>query len=266
MSIVTPYIEEIDSWADFSNSVFCDYSPTLILENETPIKEVIARQPLIAQWWKTKPYQSIRRIDTNIALALLQGIVDINPNDLEHLGILIEALSSDTQRPPTRPVSKGANKPPPAQSAKIKPKALVKKKRWMSHRSMRLSWVQFEELVAEVFSHIHTNSTVKLTASRADQGVDVFITDDKAGTVQIVQCKRFRPDSRVSSVDMQKFAGAMKKFKAKKGYFVTSSSFNRYALEYIEGMDDIELIDNKKLVRMINDDDLIPSREEFQRA
>ncbi|MFN2141035.1 MAG: restriction endonuclease [Candidatus Promineifilaceae bacterium] len=105
---------------------------------------------------------------------------------------------------------------------------------------------------------------VELTPVRGDLGVDVFITDEKTGQVQIVQCKRFRRDIKVSSVDMQKFAGAMKKFKATKGYFVTSSSFNPFALPFVEGMDDIELIDGKRLVKMINDTASFPSPDEFQ--
>ena len=129
---------------------------------------------------------------------------------------------------------------------------------------MHLSWVEFEVLIAELFSHIHAESTVELTAVRADHGVDVIITDNNTRNVQIVQCKRYRRDNKVSSVDMQKFAGAMKKFKATRGYFVTSSSFNTYALDFVDGMDDIELIEGKQLVRMINNDDRMPSRKVFQ--
>jgi restriction endonuclease Mrr len=118
--------------------------------------------------------------------------------------------------------------------------------------------------VGPLFSILNDQMLVELRAVRGDLGVDVFITDEKTGQVQIVQCKRFRRDIKVSSVDMQKFAGAMKKFKATKGYFVTSSSFNPFALHFVEGMDDIELIDGKRLVKMINDTASFPSPDEFQ--
>lgn len=258
-----PYVEEIDSWADFSNPVFCDFSPALILDNEVPIKDVIAREPIIAEWWKTKSYQGIRRIDEDVALVLLQGIVENNPNDLEALDTLINYLSTVTTGTPPQPAATTA--PTPVSPTKAQPKAQAKKKKWTSRDFMRLSWLEFEVLVAELFSHMHKNATVELTAATADHGVDVIITDNKTRDAQIVQCKRFRPDNKVSSVDMQKFAGAMKKFNATRGYFVTSSSFNPYALKFVDGMDDIELIEGKKLVRMINKDDKIPSRDEFRR-
>ena len=128
---------------------------------------------------------------------------------------------------------------------------------------MQLPWRQFEQLIAELFSHTNKNATVELGPGRADQGVDVFITDNTTGEVQIVQCKRFR-NNKVSSVDIQKFAGSMLKFQTTKAYFVTTSSFNTYALDFAHDIPNLELIEYKQLLKMLNADHLILSRTEFQ--
>jgi HJR/Mrr/RecB family endonuclease len=257
-----PYVNESGRPADISNPVFCDYAPAWILAKELPIKEVIARQPKIAQWWKTKPYQTIRRIDPEIALILLQEIANNHPEDREAVASLIEYLSAIMNvqgvndlalaEPESAPVPQLQQRTPPT------------KKNWSLQNVMALKWQEFEILVGELFVTLNDKMLVELTPPRGDLGVDVLITDEKSGQVQIVQCKRFRRDVKVSSVDMQKFAGAMKKFKATKGYFVTSSSFNPFALHFVEGMDDIELIDGKRLVKMINDTASFPSPDEFQ--
>jgi hypothetical protein len=252
-----PYVKEMGRWADFSNPVFCDYAPARILKEAVPIKETFARQPKLAKWWKSRPYQSIRRIEPDIAIALLQGIVRGSPADGDFLDPLIQGLIEGDSD--TKPTAQSA-----APAASSKTNAPTKKKNWTYSDLMSLTWEQFEALTADLFSHRHQNAVVRLTAGRADQGVDVFITDPKTQEVEIVQCKRYRRKSKVSSIDMQKFAGAMKKFKARRGYFVTSSSFNAFALTYVEDMDDIELIEGKSLLALINADPLIPPRAEFQ--
>lgn len=259
-----PYIVEIDSWADFSNAVFCDFAPVWVLENKLPIKEAIARQPLIGQWWKTKPYQGIRRIDPAIAQSLLQEIAVANPGLRKKMELLAADLTAVSAVPPPQSTTVVAGTSTP--TAHPKPAVTSKKKKWTMRDLMRLSWQEFETLVCELYSHIYEDAHVETTPPRADFGVDVKINDRNTGQLQIVQCKRYRRDNKVSSVDMQKFGGAMKKFKATRGYFVTSSSFNRFAREYVNGMDDIELVEGKQLLKMINNDDSILSIEEFRRT
>jgi hypothetical protein len=254
-----PYYIELDYPTDFSNLVFCDYYPVIFLKKEVPIKDLIAAQPLIARWWKTKPYQSIRRIDPTVALALLQGIAVRNLENKYDLAPFINMLSQPVADTPTKP--KKAKATPPTPKAKTTPPP--KRKNWTKRDLLQLPWRQFEELIAELFSHIHNNATVKLSPGRADQGVDVFITNNKTGKVQIIQCKRFRTN-KVTSPDMQKFAGAMIKFKATKAYFITTSSFNHHAIDFAHDIDNLELIEYKQLLKMINNDGRIPSCQEFQ--
>jgi len=54
----------------------------------------------------------------------------------------------------------------------------------------------------------------------------------------------------------------MAKFQAKKGYFITTSTFNRYAIGFAEGMN-VELIDGQQLIHMIADIRGFPSPAEF---
>jgi hypothetical protein len=220
--------------------------------------------PLLAAWWKSKPYRSIRAVDPAIALALLKGISTKNPKDKNILAPLVEKISLQVESLHEEPLTVQHTPITRSPTPHAEPKPRPKKKNWTKRDFMRLTWQQFEELTAELFSHIYENATVDLSPGRADQGVDVFITDNKTNEFYIVQCKRYRPGVKVSSVDMQKFSGSMHKFKPTKGYFVTSSSFNSYALSFVDGIDDIELIEANKLLEMINNDDHIPSCQEFQ--
>jgi len=259
-----PYIDERGKAADISNPIFCDFAPVLILQKEVHIKELTAANPLLATWWKSKPYRSIRMIDPAVALALLEGISTNNPKVNKALAPLVEEISRQVESPPEEPLAVQHTPIASASAPRAKPTTQLKKKNWTKRDFMRLTWQQFEELTAELFSHIYNNATVALTPNRADQGVDVLITDNKHNEIHIVQCKRYRPDIKVSSLDMQKFAGAMQKFKPTKAYFVTSSSFNPYALNFADGIDGLELIESKQLLKMINNDGRMPSCQEFQ--
>lgn len=116
--------------------------------------------------------------------------------------------------------------------------------------------------MGELFKHRNRSSKVEVTPPRVDYGVDVIISNKSAPKIVVVQCKRYRPKVKVSSPDMQKFVGAMAKFKADKGYFITTSGFNRYAVDFAEGLN-VELIDGKKLVEMITTTKDFPSPSEF---
>ena len=96
------------------------------------------------------------------------------------------------------------------------------KNQWDIQDLLTLSWGQFELLVSEIFKRKNRNSKVELTPQTVDYGADEIITTGLMSKKEIVQCKRYRPEVRVSSPDMARFVGAMVKFKAKKGYFITT--------------------------------------------
>lgn len=82
-----------------------------------------------------------------------------------------------------------------------------------------------------------------------DGGVDGIIKEDKLGLDAIyLQAKRW--ESTVGRPEIQKFAGALQGLRATKGIFITTSSYSKEALEYIQQIPSkIILIDGKTLVR-----------------
>jgi hypothetical protein len=242
-----PYYDEneLGDPADFKNPVSCDFRPVWFLDKPVPIKDAIDRQNLHA-WWGTHPFQSIRKIEPSIAQALVREVLDRNPKlakELQKSGFDLSTLSKT-----------GLTFP------KISP--VPHKNQWDIPDLLNLTWGQFELLVSEVFKRRSRNSKVELTRPTVDYGADVIITTGLMSKREIVQCKRYRPEVRVSSPDMQKFVGAMAKFKAKKGYFITTSTFSRHAANFAKGMN-IELVDGQSLIKMIAEVKDFPSPAEF---
>ena len=82
-----------------------------------------------------------------------------------------------------------------------------------------------------------------------DEGIDGIIKEDKLGLDTIyIQAKRWKIDSKIGRPEIQKFAGALQGKRAKKGVFITTSSFTSEAEEYVNLIDSkIILIDGNKL-------------------
>jgi len=243
-----PYYEEIDNPADFKNPVFCDFRPAWFLDNPVPIKEAIRRQGLEA-WWKTGPYRSIRTIDPSVAQALMREILSRN----QDIGTELERLGWDAASPLDFSIL--YSKPPAVPQRQ--------QQKWSLQDLLNLRWRQFEQLLVEMFKLRNKGAKVNLTKPGIDSGVDIIII---AGGIlpgkAIAQCKRYQPKVKVSSPDVQAFVGAMTKFKARKGYFITTSSFTRYAVRFASGMN-VELIDGPGLVKMISQIKDFPSPTEF---
>jgi restriction system protein len=84
-----------------------------------------------------------------------------------------------------------------------------------------------------------------------DGGVDGIINEDRLGLdVVYIQAKRW-VDS-VGRPEIQKFAGALQGHRAKKGVFITTSSFSRDAIEFAERIDTrIVLLDGHRLASLM---------------
>ena len=89
-----------------------------------------------------------------------------------------------------------------------------------------------------------------------DGGIDGIIKEDRLGLdVIYIQAKRW--DSSVGRPEIQKFAGALQGHRARKGVFITTSSFTRDARDFAESIDSkIVLIDGTMLARLMVDHDL----------
>lgn len=126
--------------------------------------------------------------------------------------------------------------------------------------------IQFERIVVELLVKMGYGGNVT-DASRAikrsgDEGIDGVIKEDHLGLDNIyVQAKRW--EAVVGRPEIQKFAGALQGQRAKKGVFITTSSFTKGAQEYVDRIDSrIVLIDGDHLCNLMIDFDVGVSRSE----
>lgn len=127
------------------------------------------------------------------------------------------------------------------------------------NRVMTLSPAFFERLVVELLVKMGYGGSIK-DAGRAigksgDEGIDGTIKEDKLGLdIIYIQAKRWQPGNVVGRPELQKFVGALAGQGAKKGIFITTSSFTREALEYIPRNETkIVLIDGDQLAQFMID-------------
>ena len=69
-----------------------------------------------------------------------------------------------------------------------------------------------------------------------------------------LQAKRYKPENKISSSDIQKFFGAIKGRKASKGVFLTTSSYQKSALQYASDVSDtLVLLDGRQIAEHMID-------------
>lgn len=85
-----------------------------------------------------------------------------------------------------------------------------------------------------------------------DEGIDGIIKEDKLGLDTIyIQAKRWY-DTKISRPEIQKFVGALQGQKARKGIFITTSSFSKEAYDYVSRIETkIVLIDGNLLANLM---------------
>lgn len=119
----------------------------------------------------------------------------------------------------------------------------------------------FERLVVELLVTMgyggSRKEAGKAIGRSGDEGIDGVIREDKLGLDTVyIQAKRWK-DRPVSRIDIQSFAGALQGQRARKGIFITTSTFTREAREYVTKIDvKIALIDGEELAQMMIDHDL----------
>ena len=118
----------------------------------------------------------------------------------------------------------------------------------------------FERLVIDLLVKMGYGGTRK-EAGKAmgrsgDEGIDGIINEDRLGLdVIYVQAKRWQ--APVGRPEIQKFAGALQGHRARKGIFITTSSFTRDAEEYVYKIDSkIVLIDGEQLGQLMIDNNV----------
>lgn len=115
----------------------------------------------------------------------------------------------------------------------------------------------FERLVVDLLVKMgyggNRQDAAQAVGQSGDGGIDGIINEDQLGLdVIYIQAKRW--EGNVGRPEVQKFAGALQGQRAKKGVFITTSSFTKSAIDYVSVIDTkIILIDGKRLAKLMVD-------------
>lgn len=118
----------------------------------------------------------------------------------------------------------------------------------------------FESLVVELLVKMGYGGSRADAGERlgqtGDGGIDGIIKEDRLGLdVIYLQAKRWQ--ATVGRPDIQRFVGALQGHRARKGVFLTTSTFSQDAKEYVSHVDSkVVLIDGAMLSRLMLDFDL----------
>ena len=142
-----------------------------------------------------------------------------------------------------------------------------------AHQSIRQSLAQdllsriltcsprfFEDLVVELLVAMGYGGSRRDAGERigqsGDEGIDGIIKEDRLGLDTIyIQAKRWQ--GNVGRPEIQKFVGALQGQRARKGVFITTSSFTAEAIDYASRIDTkVVLIDGQQLANLMMDFDV----------
>jgi transposase-like protein len=115
----------------------------------------------------------------------------------------------------------------------------------------------FENLVIELLIKMGYGGSLEergsVVGKSGDEGIDGVIKEDKLGLdIIYIQAKKW--EGNVGRPEIQKFVGALQGQRAKKGIFITTSSFNDNAYEYVSKIDiKVVLINGEELANLMID-------------
>ncbi|MBP6739103.1 MAG: restriction endonuclease [Leptospiraceae bacterium] len=115
----------------------------------------------------------------------------------------------------------------------------------------------FENLVIELLIKMGYGGSLEergsVVGKSGDEGIDGVIKEDKLGLdIIYIQAKKW--EGNVGRPEIQKFVGALQGQRAKKGIFITTSSFNENAYEYVSKIDiKVVLINGEELANLMID-------------
>ena len=118
----------------------------------------------------------------------------------------------------------------------------------------------FERLVVELLVTMGYGGSRKdageAVGRSGDEGIDGIIKEDRLGLdIIYIQAKRW--ERAVGRPDIHQFAGALAGQRARKGIFITTSSFTREAREFVASIDTkIVLVDGRQLTELMIDHDV----------
>jgi restriction system protein len=115
----------------------------------------------------------------------------------------------------------------------------------------------FERLVVELLVNMgyggSREEAARAVGKTGDEGIDGIIDEDRLGLDSVyIQAKKWKDDSTVGRPDIQRFVGALAGKGARRGVFITTSSFSAEATNYISAIDTkVVLIDGKRLAEFM---------------
>ena len=118
----------------------------------------------------------------------------------------------------------------------------------------------FERLVVDLLVKMGYGGTRRdagqAIGGSGDGGIDGIIKEDRLGLdIVYIQAKRW--DNTVGRPQMQQFAGVLQGQRARKGVFITTSTFSQVAQQYVSRLDSkIVLIDGDTLAQLMIDYDI----------
>jgi len=116
----------------------------------------------------------------------------------------------------------------------------------------------FEKMVVELLVKMGYGGSRKdageAIGKRGDEGIDGIIKEDRLGLdVIYIQAKRW-DQTTIGRPEIQRFVGALQGQHARKGIFITTSSFSKDALDYARSIDSkVILIDGEQLAQSMID-------------
>jgi len=116
-------------------------------------------------------------------------------------------------------------------------------------------WRFFEQTVVDLLTNMgyggSRQDAAKVVGKSGDNGIDGVINEDKLGLdVVYIQAKKYTDSVTISQV--RDFAGALLAKKARKGVFITTSSFPKSAEEFVAQIEPkVILIDGQRLAQLM---------------
>jgi restriction system protein len=118
----------------------------------------------------------------------------------------------------------------------------------------------FERLIIDLFKAMGYGGKGKTThmGKSGDGGIDGIIDEDPLGLEKIyLQAKRYSPENKIQIDQIRSFSGTLVEQGARKGIFVTTSSFVSSAFDYVERIpQSMILIDGNKLTKLMYEYDV----------
>ena len=125
----------------------------------------------------------------------------------------------------------------------------------LMERAQNVTPSSFERLVVDVLVGLGYGGSrldaAEVVGGGGDEGIDGIIKEDRLGLDSIyVQAKRWQ--NTVGRPEIQRFAGALQGQRARKGIFITTSSFSSDAVAYARSLQTtIVLIDGRRLAELM---------------